>query len=712
VDPVRIAHLSDLHFGMLNQDAVWRPLVDHLLREPAVHAIIVTGDIVDTPDPQRFKEAAEEFRRFSQARIPWTVIPGNHDRHGRGNVGLLGKLAAALKGSPTVGTAFDTAFSGHVATLDNPVRWPPENTRFADARPRWRIRIVGIDTSIDARYSAQGFISLDAFGRLAEQTQTSDRLEDSYDLLVALIHHHLLPIAALERSAQTIGGLFSPTVLVNAGTVLEAMSSNNVNLVLHGHEHCRNVARFGVMGRPRASDVIVLGAGSATGADTKRGCDASRASFNLIELRADASVWVREVRVVSGQWTEQAQDTCLVTGRGVREGRVLRRKSIVQRPQARIDRHFTIEEFRDIEVRESRTNWPVRNGRLTFDADRPSGSPVLQQLKLDWEGGGAGMWIHGAGEGQASFVPWPGGGRGFVLDIQAADADRTAQRLELEYRWARSAVLSGTDIAQLANHQIDFFRHRGREAVSILVPEPLEGITLAVTIPPAYTPASNAWTVFVGRPGHGQETIEGNPELQAFVNVMPGGTAMLSVPFPLPDYRYYLSWPVRPAFASDAGVTATRATAVRQGPAWTKTITDRITALVERRGFSATLYLPEFGSGTRVRFRVCGFSSVGREPGAAGVARPADIYQPRTEFDGMLGAWYGEACWAMTDPDEPPDPAEMWPGEDTVLLLPAWHVAWTRGQEPWGIVRLGFGAGEPISDALAERIAMAATIVV
>ena len=711
-EAIRIAHLSDLHFGMRNQDVVWRSLVDYLLRDPKPHAIVATGDLVDTPDPELLGKAAEEFRRFTQARISWTVTPGNHDRHGRGNAGWLGRMAAALQRRSTVGTAFDTAFSGHVATLENPVRWPPENSTFADARSQWRIRVIGIDSSIDARYSAQGFVPLGQFGRLAEQTQTSDDLEDSYDLLIALIHHHLLPIAALEKSAQTARGLLSPTVLVNAGTVLEALSGNNVNLVLHGHEHCRNVARFGVLGRSRASDVIVLGAGSATGAHTTAGCDASRASFNLLELRPDASVWVREARIVSGQWTADSQDVCLIDGRGVREGRVLRRRSIKERPHARIDRHFTIEEFRDIEVRESRTHWPARDGRLIFEANRPSGSPVLEQLRVNWQGGASREWSHGAGEGQASFVPRRGGGRGFVLEVDVDDAERMAQRLEIEYRWARSAVLTGTDINQLASHQVDFFRLQNRESVSIHVPEPLDGITLAVTIPPAYTPRSGTWKVFVGRPGPGRETIEENPELQSFVNVMPGGTAMLSVPFPLPDYRYYLSWPVRAAFPSDAGVMATRRMAAEQGNAWTKAITDRVRSLIDQRSFSATLYVPEFGGEITVRFRVCGFANVARDDGPSGMPRPVDIYQPRTEFDGLLGAWYGEASWAVADPDEPADPDEIWTGEDMVLLLPAYHVAWTRGQEPWGIVRLGFAAGEPISDALAERIAMAATIVI
>ncbi len=711
---IRIAHISDLHFGMTHQVAVWNALAAHLLAEPRPHGIIVTGDIVDTPDPELFARAGAQFQRFTDARIPWVVCAGNHDRHGRGNVGFLGRLAAALRGSPTVGTAFDVAFAGHVATLEDLVEWPPPNTSPPPASARWQLRLFGVDSSRDARYSAQGFVGLDVFERLSRQARTGDAHVESYDLLIGLIHHHLLPIAALEKSAQEVKGLFSPTVLVNAGTVLEAMANNNVNLVLHGHEHHRSVARFGVLGRPRATDIVVVGAGSATGADTSLGCDASRASYNVLELRPDGSVWLREMRIVSGQWTAHGDADLLLTGRSVREGRVLRRRSIEARPVARLTRHFIVGDYRDINVHETRTAWPLAGDELAFDVHRPSGSPVFDALRIEWGGGGETRWGSGIGDQPASFRARRDGTRAFALRVPVRAGAATAPRVELQYLWARSAVLTGTDVAQLTDAQMDFFRHRGREAVSAHVPIPLESLTIAVSVPAVFAPPSEGWQVYVERPDAGPHAFERNVELQEYVSAIPGGHATLTIPFPLPDYRYFLSWPVKPGFLPDATVLAMRQRAEVDGQSWMTAVAQRVDALIGTTDpFSVTLYLPDVVPDKALRFHVAGFATGGGDPQArARIPEPELLYRARNEHDGLLGAWYGEASWIERDPDEAPDPAVLWPGETTVLLLPAYHVAWTPPTEPWGILRLGFGPGVAMSDERAEAIALAATVVV
>jgi hypothetical protein len=58
--------------------------------------------------------------------------------------------------------------------------------------------------------------------------------------------------------------MFKPTIMLNAGTVHEALAQGYVNIVLHGHEHFRMYARYGTL-YGQQSDAIVLGAGSITG---------------------------------------------------------------------------------------------------------------------------------------------------------------------------------------------------------------------------------------------------------------------------------------------------------------------------------------------------------------------------------------------------------------------------------------------------------------
>jgi UDP-2,3-diacylglucosamine pyrophosphatase LpxH len=713
MDPFRIVHISDLHFGMDYQHDVWQSLVDHLLREPRPDAIIATGDLVDTPDPRLFDQAAAQFKRFTEAGIRWTVCAGNHDRHSRGNAGWLGRIMGWLKDSNMDPASFDRKFKGHIADLQEPQEWTfPDVASGAETPvPKWRVRIVGIDSSKAAQYSAQGFVKPNILGGVNAATRSSQNEETTRDLIIALVHHHLLPIAALEQSAQHASSMLNTTTLVNAGSVLENCATNNINLVLHGHEHMRNIARYGVPGEPLASDMVVLGAGSATGADTWAGCDVTRASINVLELRRDRSVHVREQRIVHGQWQDSdAAAVRLLDGRQIREARILRREDVKARPVSRIERHFAFTEYRDIDVRETRTFWPVsKDHQFVFDVHRLSGSPILGKLNVDWEGGGADRWAGNpvANEKAANFDRAPDGHRGYRLQVRADDSRIRAQRLELEYTWSRSAVLTMTDLQLLRADQRDEFREADKEAVSIHVVDPLDSLTLSISLPPALLPEGRI-EVHVGHLENGQEKIEPHQELQEFLHVMPGGFATLTVPFPLPECRYFLAWKPHAKFLPDASVTATRERIGARGDAIAAGVVADLMPRISRR-CSVALYEPRLVDPAGVEFRLRGFAAGG--DAAAGANRPDEIYRARDEYDSILGAWYGEPSWTSVDPANPDDRDGMREGEDDVFVLPAYQFRWSPASEPWGIIRIGLGAGEPIDEELAERIAMAAAIV-
>src|SRR5439155_18918214 len=88
--------------------------------------------------------------------------------------------------------------------------------------------------------------------------------------------------------------LANATGLLNSGTLLRALSRAHVNVVLHGHEHYRNLARFGAS-EENSSDVVVVAAGSGTGEKTGVGWALPRVHFNVLELHDDGSVRLREV---------------------------------------------------------------------------------------------------------------------------------------------------------------------------------------------------------------------------------------------------------------------------------------------------------------------------------------------------------------------------------------------------------------------------------
>src|SRR5947209_2963606 len=76
---VVILHISDLHFGAQDEDKV-RAVLD-VAREHKPDLVCVTGDIVNFPLPNYFKEA----RLFLETKLAPLcglnvfVVPGNHD---------------------------------------------------------------------------------------------------------------------------------------------------------------------------------------------------------------------------------------------------------------------------------------------------------------------------------------------------------------------------------------------------------------------------------------------------------------------------------------------------------------------------------------------------------------------------------------------------------------------------------------------------------
>ena len=70
----RLAHISDLHFGRIDQTVVDGLLTDLTARRPDL--IVISGDLVQRAKPRHF-EAARAFLR--ELPVPYLVVPGNHD---------------------------------------------------------------------------------------------------------------------------------------------------------------------------------------------------------------------------------------------------------------------------------------------------------------------------------------------------------------------------------------------------------------------------------------------------------------------------------------------------------------------------------------------------------------------------------------------------------------------------------------------------------
>lgn len=281
--PIRIAHISDPHFGSTKDHAVWETVAVHL-RALSLNLLVITGDLADSPK-RKFFDAAHTA--CENLQVPYLVIPGNHDRFTKGNR-FLPEWIGRLRGPSEY---FDQVFQGHVAVPD-PITTKPLTQGVCQRT----LCIVGLDSSRNADFFARGHVALPA---LLSAANALSRVTGS-DLKIALVHHHLLAVRALEEARQNrLESLADVTTLVNAGSVLESFSVAQVSLVLHGHEHAFNCARY-TSSSPNSADTWVLGADSITGNDSLKGCSIDRAGYNLITLDEDGAVTIEARRWTGG----------------------------------------------------------------------------------------------------------------------------------------------------------------------------------------------------------------------------------------------------------------------------------------------------------------------------------------------------------------------------------------------------------------------------
>ena len=84
---------------------------------------------------------------------------------------------------------------------------------------------------------------------------------DGFDTFtkIAVLHHHVIPIPSEELKPFSI--------LTDAGRFLEILSKCDIDIILHGHEHCPFMAKVGynlaLLGESYEKESLILGAGSA-----------------------------------------------------------------------------------------------------------------------------------------------------------------------------------------------------------------------------------------------------------------------------------------------------------------------------------------------------------------------------------------------------------------------------------------------------------------
>jgi 3',5'-cyclic AMP phosphodiesterase CpdA len=715
MEPVRIAHISDLHFGGAdNQKDAWDVLADFLQNKIKPDLVLVTGDIVNTPKTKLYEEARQALDGLcknvqNKPEVRYLVCPGNHDRWRFGNAPFLAKnrglrrwLARPFRNRITkAASEFDRIFQGNIACLEE------LDLPLGTKENRWNLRILGIDSSINADASARGFIKQDDVDALRNVMKDSDGI----DLAILLVHHHLFPVRSLEKEREgNFWNLVDLTPLVNAGSLVEALASAHIDVALHGHEHASNWGRYATL-ESEGGETNVIGAASATGSITLKLCELDKVSFNLIELRGDRTVHLTVYRC-EGKSSCEAENSDLkpsvpwsierqlelYDSQALRRARFLRRSQhhIHRNPVSDVTRFIDFTRDRDGIVSETRTNIDFsKDPRIALRAENSTGIPV--DLKISLVASDGGSWEP---ESQVTFRSTSKQG---VFDFECPvpeNISKTLRHLEFSYRWFGGALLTREEVDALMPGTEGEFRTEGFEFGAISIDSYFNTLRLIVRLPPEFAPASHEIQAYVRNPKlERTDDVLDQPDVINCFRPIGAGLYSLVVPYPRKGLVYGIKW--RPPEADSTGTPREGAghqfadACATRGEKLAKIFHSGLEKTPLANHCSISLYTPAAENANLLRL-------MGVYP--AGTAVPAQIRTGREAMP-VTQAWRG----VPTIVPEPPDPSpDAWwdlgfmPQEKALMAIPVrFGIGWTN-VAPWGVVRIGVNETDSDIQAILE----------
>jgi len=274
----RVIHIADLHFGRGHQvlspaelgnryaeelEDQWRR---HDLISSPLDALVLSGDFSFECRPEGFEAAATFVKRLSDLVRPHSilVVPGAHDI-GRGASLTIGQYSL-----PIGKLDAERPFREFVRSLGNHVVNTP-NTYLSAALRLARgdgrgVVILGLNTCRVERVNLNGcgYVGADQIYDVGQSCVRGP--VQSGDLLIAVTHHNLVPIADVDF------GLSGPIPIpitgfpVDAGSVLAFLADLGVVVTLHGHARVSLATSVGGYGSlatdPQDRPIISLGTGN------------------------------------------------------------------------------------------------------------------------------------------------------------------------------------------------------------------------------------------------------------------------------------------------------------------------------------------------------------------------------------------------------------------------------------------------------------------
>lgn len=209
------AQISDVHYSSASMNTSYRltaessellqDAINQVNETPDVDFVMFTGDMINTPFE---KELMKFFTYANQLRYPWYAVLGNHDVCVGGN--LSKKLYWTLLNSHNKNFSFPKTYYSFV--------------------PKKGYKVIGLDTIIDTRITANGEISKEELKWLDNELSRSKN-----DVVLIFMHGPL------------VEPLHSQTHLtLNANEVLKVINKyKNPIAIFSGHYHTTKVTQMG-----------------------------------------------------------------------------------------------------------------------------------------------------------------------------------------------------------------------------------------------------------------------------------------------------------------------------------------------------------------------------------------------------------------------------------------------------------------------------------
>lgn len=272
-----ILHVSDLHFGGAHaypvrhgDMAVRHPTLSERVCQAVeqlgstVGVVAVTGDLITAPDYgaladfEQFMDDLTEHLGLSRQDV--VIIPGNHDFD-------IVTDPVKMKVDYKHEWHFKQFLRGFYQTpLPDLERVSRHGTPDGRDVVLFALNSARLSTSRDKDY---GYVGSHRYESMLNWTLQQLQDERSSALLVALLHHHVMPVTPISDPR----GDRHVSLTVDAGELCSNLQAAGVSLLLHGHQHLPFVGRLDriLVGDQQAdlskpasnSGLLVLGCGSS-----------------------------------------------------------------------------------------------------------------------------------------------------------------------------------------------------------------------------------------------------------------------------------------------------------------------------------------------------------------------------------------------------------------------------------------------------------------